>query len=145
MNGNSLFSGSIVCWVRSDILGTDSPSARCTVTTKGSCTEAVRRWEGKLLVPGAGRVHGEGGDGEARGGLAMRWDEDCMWMGAMPWRGGRAYASSFGTGRAGRSAVGGGGLRGSRRTRARTGPGIGGLGEGVVDGMMVGRWRSLTW
>lgn len=142
---DSLFSSSILSWVRPDILGANSTSSWCAVTAKGSCTEAVRCREGEFLVPGAGGVHGERRDGQARSGLAMRGYEDCMWMGAMPWRGGRAYAAPFGTSCACRTAVGGGWLRGGWRTRTRAGPSIGGFRAGVVDGVVVCRWWGLSW
>jgi hypothetical protein len=96
-------------------------------------------------MPGTGRVYGERGDWEARSGLAMRWDENCMWMGTVPWRGCRAHATPLGTGRACGTTVGGGRLRGSRRARTRTGPSIGGLGARVVDGMVICRWWGIAW
>jgi hypothetical protein len=137
---DSLFGSCILCWVRSDILRTDATRTRCAVTAKGSCTKAVWCREGELLVPGAGRVDGEWGDGEARVGLAMRRYEDCMRMCTMPWRGGRAYAASLGTGGACGTTVGGGRIGGGGWTRARTGPSIGRVGARVVDGVMVCRW-----
>src|SRR6266850_2853468 len=135
MKRDSLFSSSIM-WVRSDILRADSTSAWCAVTAKGSCTKAVGCREGELLVPCAGGVYGEWGDGETRVGLAMRGYKDCMWMGTMPRRGGRAYTASLRTGRACGAAVGGGRFRCSGWTGPRTGPSISGLGARVVDGVV---------
>jgi hypothetical protein len=136
INRDSLF-GSSIMWVRSDILRADSTSAWCAVTAKGSCTKAVGRREVELLVPCAGGVYGEWGDGKTRVGLAMRGYKDSMWMGAMPRRGGRAYTASLRTGGACRAAVGGWRFRGRGWTGPRTGPSISGLGAGVVDGMVV--------
>jgi hypothetical protein len=95
-------------------------------------------------VPSAGRMYGERRDREARGGLAVRRDENRMWMGAMPRRGWRAHAAPLGTSRARRTAVGGGRLRSGWRARARTGPSIGRLGAGVVDRMMIRGWRAVS-
>jgi hypothetical protein len=141
---NSLFSSRVLARVCSDILGADPTSAGCAVTAKGACPKAVWGREGELLVPGAGRVYGERRDWEARGRLAMWRYENRMWMSAVPWRGCRAHTASLGTGRACRAAVCGGRFGSSGRARTRTGPSIGGLGAGVVDGVVICGWRGVA-
>ena len=96
-------------------------------------------------MPGTGRVYGERRDWESRIGLAVRRYENRMWMGAMPWRRCRAHTAPLGTSRARRTAVSGGRLRSSWRPRARTGPSIGRLGAGIVDGMVICGWGSVAW
>jgi hypothetical protein len=96
-------------------------------------------------MPGTGRVYGERGDRETRCGLAVRRYENRMWMGAMPWRGSRAHTAPLRTGRARRTAMGGGRLRSGWGARARTGPSIGGLGAGVVDRVVICGWRGVAW
>jgi len=68
-----------------------------------------------------------------------------MWMAAMPWWGSRTYTASFGTGRTGGATVGGRRLGSSRRTRARTGTCICGIGPGVIDVVVVGGWGCTAW
>jgi hypothetical protein len=67
----------------------------------------------------------------------------CGWA---PCRGGDAELTlpRLGSGRSCRTAVGGRGLGGRRRSRTRTGPSIDGLGAGVVDGVMICGWRGIA-
>jgi hypothetical protein len=144
-NDDSLFGSCIMGWVCSNVFGTDTTSTGCAVTAKGARAETIWCWEGKLLMPGTGRVHGEWGDGKGRGGLAVRGYEDSMWVCTVPRGGYRTDATTFGTGRACGATMGGWRLGGSRWTRARTGTSISRLGTGVVHWRVVRRWWWITW
>jgi hypothetical protein len=92
---DSLFGGCILSRICSNIFRANPACARSAKTAKGARAEAVGSWERELLVPCTCRVYREWGYRKGRGGLAMRGDENCMWVWAMPRRGGGANAAAF--------------------------------------------------
>ena len=92
---DSLFSGRILRRICSNVFRTNPACTRSAETAKGARAEAVGGRERELLVPCTSRVHREWGDGEGRGGLPVGGDKNCVWVRAMPRRGGGANAAAF--------------------------------------------------
>lgn len=141
----SLFGGCVLSWVCSNVFRANPACTGSAETAKGARSEAVRGRERELLVPCAGRVYREWGDGEGRVGLAVGGDENCVWVRTMPRRGGGADAAAFRTGGACGTAVSRRWLGGSRWPRARTRAGVCGLGTRIIDGVMVSGGRGFSW